>query len=158
MSALLNAPAAQPAELSLLVDLEARWENLRVNRAVNAGKEDTVTHLHQKQKAYEAFHNKLAAYNKTFKPAHVAELLLNTPQRLGEWCRKMRDLYGRLEQSSSVRYPAHLMEKAYRAADRVAERLQKGHIERPAATADASGAMRELDALAAWCESVTPAE
>src|SRR4051794_20850496 len=107
MSAHSNAPAAQPVELSLLVDLEARWENLRGNRIVNTGREDT-THLQQKQKAYEAFHDKLSAYNKTFKPEHVPERLLNTPVRLGDWCRKMRDLLARLEQVPKAPYPAHL--------------------------------------------------
>lgn len=154
MSAPLEVSSAQPVELTLLVDLEARWENLRGNRAVNAGKGDTAVHLQQRQKAYEAFHGKLAAYNKTFKPAHVPELLLNTPQRLGEWCGKMRDLLARMDASARVPYPTHLLEKAYRSAAYVADRLKKEHPARPAPSSDLAGAARELEALARWCESV----
>ena len=132
MTALLNASASasQATELSLLVELEARWENLRGHRSVNGGKEET-THLQQKQKAYEAFHDKLAAYNKTFKPEHVPERLLNTPVRLGEWCRKMRDLLARSAQSPKTPYPVHLFEKAYRSADRIADVLHKDHAPVP---------------------------
>ena len=156
MSPLSNSNPTQPAELSLLVDLEARWENLRGNRVVNIGKEDTATHLQQRQKAYEAFHSKLATYNKTFKPAHVPELLLNTPQRLGGWCRGMRDLLARLEQSAKMPYPTHLMEKAYRSAERVSGRLHKDLAQRPTPTSDVSGAIAELEVLARWCESMVP--
>src|SRR6478672_10109713 len=157
MSALLSSSAAQPAELSLLMDLEARWENLRGNRIGNAGKEDTA-HLQQKQRAYEAFHDKLTAYNKTFKPEHVPERLLNTAVRLGEWCRKMRDVLARLEQVPKVPYPGHLMEKAYRSADHVADRMQKERAVRPAPSGDVAGAVRELESLARWCEESSPVQ
>ena len=61
---------AQAAELSLLVDLEARWENLRQTSPGD------LQDLHGRQKAYDAFHTKLVAYNKQYRPAHVPELLL----------------------------------------------------------------------------------
>ena len=107
MSALLNARITQSAELSLLVDLEAHWENLRVNRVANAGKDETVTHLQRRQKAYDAFHRKLAVYNKSFKPAHVPARLLITPNQICKWCRTMCELFARLEQDAGVPYPAH---------------------------------------------------
>ena len=50
---------AQAAELSLLVDLEARWENLR---KLNLG--HSLQALLERQKAYDAFHAKLVAYNR----------------------------------------------------------------------------------------------
>jgi hypothetical protein len=156
MTALLNASRSQSTELSLLVELEARWENLRGNKTPNPGKEET-THLQQKQKAYEAFHDKLSAYNKAFKPEHVPERLLNTPLRLCEWCRKMRDLFTRSEQNGKTPYPAHLLEKAYRSADRIADVLHKGHTLRSAPSGDASEAVRELESLAIWCETLVPA-
>jgi hypothetical protein len=156
MSALLNATRSQPTELSLLVELEARWENLRGNRVATPGKEET-THLQQKQKAYEAFHDKLSAYNKTFKPEHVPERLLNTPLRLCEWCRKMRGLFARSEQNGKMMYPTHLMEKAYRSADRIAVVLHKDNAERAAPASGASEAVRELESLALWCERLAPA-
>jgi hypothetical protein len=157
MSALMKASPAQPTELSLLVDLEARWENLRVNRAVNTGREDTAQ-LQQKQKAYEAFHDKLAAYNKAFKPEHVPERLLNTPVRLGEWCRKMSELLARSEEIAKGRYPTHLMEKAYRSAEHVADRLHKERAARPAPSGEVGGAVGELRALAAWCDRIAPVQ
>jgi hypothetical protein len=155
MSTLMHGSRSQPAELSSLVELEARWENLRGNRVVNMGKEET-THLQQKQKAYEAFHDKLSAYNKMFKPEHVPERLLNTSVRLCEWCRKMRDLFARSEQDAKTPYPTHLLEKAYRSADRIADLLHKERAARPTPTGNAAEAVRELEALASWCESVTP--
>src|SRR4030081_2706781 len=88
----LRKPLANPAlphliELSLLVDLEGRWDYLRKTSPGD------LQDLHGRQKAYDAFHGKLVAYNKQYQPAHVSELLLNTPIRLGIWCRAMRDLY-----------------------------------------------------------------
>jgi hypothetical protein len=60
--------------------------------------EETSTEdLQEKQKAYESFHAKLVAYNKRYTPAHVPEMLLNTPSRLAKWCRAMLDLYLRVE-------------------------------------------------------------
>jgi hypothetical protein len=152
----MNASRSQPTELSLLVELEARWENLRGNRVATPGKEET-THLQQKQKAYEAFHDKLSAYNKMFKPEHVPERLLNTPLRLCEWCRKMRDLFTRSEQNGKTPYPTHLLEKAYRSADRIADVLHKDHAARSAPSDGASEAVRELESLALWCETLAAA-
>ena len=60
---------AQAAELSLLVDLEARWENLR---KVNLG--HSLQDLKARQKAYDAFHAKVIVYNRRFTPTHVDAL------------------------------------------------------------------------------------
>src|SRR5207245_7669879 len=50
----VNIDAAQAAELSLLVDLEARWENLR-RSPLQPQERDSSTHDWQgKQKAYES--------------------------------------------------------------------------------------------------------
>ena len=141
---------AQAAELSLLVDLEARWENLR---KLNLG------HSHQalkaRQKAYDAFRFKLVAYNRRYTPTHVPELLLNTPLRLALWCRKMRDLYRQVEHIPQGHCPVHLLEKAYRCADHLATRLHTGPASRPAAlpgiSHDTAGA---LEALAQWCDAL----
>ena len=108
-----NIDAAQAAELSLLVDLEARWENLRKTPLQAAEAGATTQDLHGKQKAYDAFRAKLVAYNKQYTPAHVPELLLNTPSRLGKWCRTMRELYLLVEHNSQGHCPVHLLEKAY---------------------------------------------
>jgi hypothetical protein len=92
-----NMDATQAAELSLLVDLEARWENLRRTPLQPREVESSTQDLQGKQKAYESFHTKLVAYNKQYTPAHVPEMLLNTPSRLARWCRTMRNLYLRVE-------------------------------------------------------------
>jgi hypothetical protein len=141
---------AQAAELSLLVDLEARWENLR---KVNLG--HSLQDLKARQKAYDAFHAKLVAYNRRYTPTHVPELLLNTPLRLALWCQKMRDLYRQVEHIPRGHYPVHLLEKAYRCADHVATRLHTAPASRPAAlpgtSHDTAGA---LEALAQWCDAL----
>jgi hypothetical protein len=152
-----NLDSAQAAELALLVDLEARWENLRTIPSRPADVQPTTQELHGKQKAYEAFRAKLAAYNKRFKPSHIPELLLNTPVRLGIWCRTMRDLYGRVEQDSQMHCPVHLMEKAYRWAERVATRIGAPLPARSAPPATIREAIERLDGLSQWCANLAAA-
>ncbi len=148
---------AQAAELALLVDLEARWENLRTTTSRPADVQPTTQELHGKQKAYEAFRAKLAAYNKRFKPSHIPELLLNTPLRLGIWCRTMRDLYDRVGQAPSMQPPVHLVEKASRWAERVAARIGAQPPAQMAPPASIREAIERLDGLTKWCASIAPA-
>jgi hypothetical protein len=140
----------QAIELSLLVDLEARWENLRrtVSRSAEA---DSTRDLQSRQKAYDAFHGKLVAYNRRYRPAHVPELLLNTPARLGGWCRRMRDLYLQVEHDSQGRCPVHLLEKAYWWADRVGALLNREAVSRSTPPGTIRDAIRDLEALEQWC-------
>ena len=148
---------SQAAELALLVELEARWENLRTNRLPSPDVPPTTQDLHGKQKAYEAFRVKLAAYNKRYTPAHVPELLLNTPTRLGIWCHLMRDLYLRVEQEPSSPCPVHLLEKAYRWADRLAEKGSNDRVRRSFPPVNLRAAILDLDALGQWCEELARA-
>jgi len=144
----------QATELSLLVDLEARWENLR---KAPAGEQDAGSgpqDLSGKQKAYEAFRGKLMAYNNRYTPAHVPELLLNTPSRLGKWCRAMRDLYLQVEHDPRGHCPVHLLEKAYRWADRVGARLNKDRVSRSTPPGTIGAAIRDLEALGQWCDEL----
>ena len=145
---------AQAAELSRLVDLEARWENLRKppSRPLDLG--PSMQELQGIQKAYEAFRAKLVAYNKQYKPAHVPELLLNTPRRLGKWCRAMRDLYLQVQHDPRSRCPFHLLEKAYRWANRVAVRKKEGPISRSTPPDTVEDAIRNLEALNRWCDDL----
>ena len=81
----LTSDLAQALELAQLVEMEARWENLRKHPVVNrgrAGSDDLAT----VQRAYESFHGGLVAYNRRNTPQHMPELLLNTAVRLGRWC------------------------------------------------------------------------
>jgi hypothetical protein len=154
--------AAQAAELSLLVDLEARWENLRRTPLQPPEVESSTQDLHGKQKAYESFHTKLVSYNKQYTPAHVPEMLLNTPSRLARWCRMMRDLYLRVEHDPRGHCPVHLLEKAYRWAERVGARMNKERLSRSTPPSTIGAAIRDLKALGQWCDDLakvaSPAE
>ena len=150
-----QVPSGQAIELSLLVDLEARWENLRAHAPAASEMPFTLSKLHLKQKAYEAFFAKLKVYNKAHKPAHVAELLLNNASRLGKWCWAMRDLALKIQHDSQARCPTHLLAKAYRWADRVADLSTKERITRPTPATTIPGAIQELEALARWCDNLS---
>ena len=145
--------STQAIELFLLVDLEARWENLRIYQPNDAVMTATLQELHQKQKAYEAFIAKLAIYNKAHKPVHVAELLLNNASRLGKWCWSIRDLTLQIQNDPHAHCPTHLLAKAYRWADRVADRTKKERFARPTPSSTISNAIQELEGLARWCDS-----
>jgi hypothetical protein len=142
----------QAAELTWLVDLEARWENLRHDRARARQAQAPTDDLLEMQKAYDAFRSKLNAYNKLYEPAHVPELLLNTPARLGKWCRAMSEVYACVENDPQGHCPTALLKKAYRYADQVAARLSTDPFPPPSATADIQGTIYYLNALSQWCD------
>ena len=152
-----NMDAAQAAELSLLVDLEARWENLRRTPLQPPEEETSTEDLQGKQKAYESFHAKLEAYNKRHTPSHVPVMLLNTPSGLARWCRTMRDLYLRVEHEPQGHCPVHLLEKAYQWADRVGARMNVGRISRSTPPGTIEAAIRDLEALGQWCDDLAKA-
>jgi hypothetical protein len=156
MFSVRNLSSAQATQLSLLVDLEAFWENLRVDPLISPEKSPTLKELHQKQKAYEAFHAKLVSYNKNYRPAHVPELLLNTADRLGAWCRTMIDLHLALQHESQAHYPLHVLEKAYRWAAKLSDKLKMERIAPPPVSRTIPAAIRELEDLAQWCATLSP--
>src|SRR5262249_46126754 len=119
--------------------------------------ESALRDLQDKQKAYEVFRARMAAYNKRYQPAHVAELLLNTPARLGKWCRAMRDLYLRVEHEPRGHCPVHLLGKAYGWADRVAALANKELVSRSAPPGTIGAAVRDLEALDQWCDELAGA-
>jgi hypothetical protein len=154
--AMANLGPAQAAELAQLVELEARWENLRAAPATGADGKPTTPELQAKQRAYDAFRAKLAAYNKRYMPAHVPELLVNTPIRLRQWCRAMRNLYLNIEADPQGHNPSHLLEKAYRLADRVARNTGAAPVTRSAPPATVRAAIAELEALDRWSSGLVP--
>jgi hypothetical protein len=113
--------------------------------------------LKARQKAYEAFHDKLLAYNKRYTPAHAPELLLNTPVRLAAWCRTMRDLYRQVEHAPPGHCPVNVVEKAHRWADRVAARLNKDRAGPTPLPGTIGTAIRQLEAVAQWCDGLVGA-
>jgi hypothetical protein len=153
-TALQKLDPAQATDLSQLVELEARWENLRkpLSRSQEEGPfRQTLLGV---QKAYDVFRIKLAAYNKRHKPAHMPELLLNTPSRLALWCRAMRQLYLQVEHDPQAQCPLQLLEKAYRCADRMSLRLNKDPVSRPEPPGTIRGAIEHLGALVQWCDDL----
>jgi hypothetical protein len=147
-----NCATDQAAELAVLVELEACWENLRTTASRPPQVQLNIRDLQGKQKAYEIFRGKLAGYNKRYAPAHIPELLLNTPARLGLWCRSMRDLYLRIEHDARGHCPVHLLEKAYRRADQLAGKTSKNGVHRPGPANTIRAAIDELEALSRWCD------
>jgi hypothetical protein len=153
MPELNTAPASFKVDLAMLVDLEARWENLRASRTT-AGPA-TLQALQGNQRAYELFHARLVAYNKRYAPPHIPEVLINTPLRLNQWCTKMGALFAEL--SAAVPFPDHLMEKAYRLADGIATRQGRDRAPRPTPTTERA-AGQELVGLATWCATLVRAD
>lgn len=149
-----NLSPSQAADLCQLADLEAGWENMRKTPSLVSDSSDTKENLHGRQRAYEVFRARLAAYNQLYKPAHVPELLLNTPSRLSVWCRRMRDLYLLVEHNPRVHAPVHLLEKAYRWADRVSSRMNKEKVARSAPPITIQVAIQELEAVSKWCDDL----
>jgi hypothetical protein len=149
-----NLDSTQAIELSLLVDLEARWENLRKHPLRDGEKRTGLQELQGRQKAYDAFHGKLVAYNKRYSPAHVPELLLNNSFRLRAWCWRMRNLFLLVEKDPRCHCPVHLLEKAYRYADQVGVRMNKDAFSRSAAPGAIGAVIGELEALVQWCDDL----
>jgi hypothetical protein len=152
-----NLNPAQAAELALLVDLEARWENLRKTPSCGHEVGATLRDLHGRQKAYEAFRTRLVTYNQRYSPAHVPELLLNTPSRLGIWCRTMRALFLQVEHDPQGHSPVHLLEKAHRWADQIGVRMNKECVNRGEPPDTVQAAIRNLEALGQWCDDLVKA-
>jgi hypothetical protein len=156
-----NLSRAQATELSRLVDLEACWENLRANGSPHTNAATAMKDLTVKQKAYDAFRISLAAYNKRFTPAHVPELLLNKPSRLGNWCRRMRDLFRQVEDNPQGQCPTHLLAKAQRLANQLAARLNTTYAPGAESPVTTGGVIRELETMMRWCDellSIAPPE
>ncbi len=149
-----NLVPGQAIDLALLLDLEARYENLRSARSLSPGVLSTAQDLHKKQQAYENFRAKLQVYNQQYAPPHVPEVMLNRPDRLGKWCRRMRNVYLRVEHDPQAHYPAHLLEKAYRCADWLAAKLRKDRVSRSAPLGTIGAALQDPEALAQWCDDL----
>lgn len=140
---------AQAAELTRVIDLEARWENMRVDRP---GPGHGTLDLQNRQRAYEAFRARRAAYEVEYRTNRFPELTPNGPDRLGAWCRAVRAVLHRAEPGTEQ--PAHALEKAYRLTDRLATRLNRVPVVR-GLTDGIEAAIRELDGIIRWCDGLT---
>lgn len=143
----------QAKELLQLVDLEAHWENLRNTSTASPGSL-SLELLQEKQRAHLAFQSHLVAYNQRHAPAHIPELLLNTPARLGKWCGQMRDLCRQVEQAGRMQNCSHLAAKAHRWADKIARRLGKDPVPRGPAPAEGMDITSILESVGQWCSDL----
>jgi hypothetical protein len=150
-TALMKLTPEQARELCLLVEAEARWENMRHAPSAPDVGPAAKKSLRMVQNAYEAFHSRLTTYNTRHTPAHVPELLLNTPHRLALWCRSMRHLCLAVEHDPQIECPVHLLEKAYRRAERISVRLNQS-ISRLASPDSVRAAITSFEAIIEWCD------
>lgn len=139
----------QAAELVRVIDLQARWENLRGPIGSESGA--SVLALHGRQKAYEAFRTRLVGYTTRFRAEDVPDATLNTPTRVVAWCRVVRAILGRAEREPVGDPPVHLVAKAHRLADRLALLMMKDPIGKGPQPDNLSAAIRDLDEVITWC-------
>jgi hypothetical protein len=147
--------AEQAEALTVLLDLEARWENLRAARSGTAKVTPVTPDLLAMQRAYAAFRTQLRIYQASFSPTHAPEFLLNTPARLGKWCRQVRDLHLRAGHAGPAHCPVHVLEKAYRWADQLSGKRGTERASRAMPPETAEALIRDLEAVAAWCDALS---
>src|SRR5262249_22882898 len=142
----------QAVDLAQVVELEARWENLP-HAATPRGGALCVGGLHDKQNAYAAYSARLIADNGRYTAGHFAKPASGTAPRLAAWLQAMRGLFSRVEHDPRCACPVHLVEKAYRWADRVALLLKKDPVQRVPPPGTTRAAIEELEKLLRWCEN-----
>jgi hypothetical protein len=69
----------------------------------------------------------------------------------------MRDLYLKVEDNPQIHSPVHLLEKAYRWAERMSVRMNKDRVSRPPPPGTIRAAVENLGALVQWCDGLAPA-
>jgi hypothetical protein len=139
----------QAAALIHVLDLQARWENHRDDPAKSAA---AYADLQARQKAYDLFQVARRNYAAKYRNAAIPEPTQNVPDRLAIWCRALRAVFQRSESGS----PGQVLAKVYRLADRIAARMAAQPVERTPAENPLT-AVRELDAVIAWCDALAPA-
>ena len=143
---------AQAAELAAVIDSQARWENMRCDPP-HAGDNSSAA-LQARQKAYDAFRTRLAAYTARYRTVQIPETTLNGPERVGVWCRTVRAVLRRAESEAKTDSVSHTVSKAYRLVNRIAARLKLEPVERSTSTDGIAGAIRSMDVLIGWCDDL----
>ena len=138
-------PPAQAAEVVHILDLQARWENHRDDPAKTSA---SVSDLHVRQKAFEAFRAAWRKYAAAHRDARLPEPTQNVPDRMAVWLRALRAVLRRASGGDATA----ILAKVYRLADRVAVRTAREPVARLAA-ADLPAAVCALDAVIAWCDA-----
>ena len=136
----------QATALVRVLDLQALWDGLLADK-----QQQNRSDLLARQKANDAYQTALREYGAKYPRAVVPEPTHAIPERFGAWCRVLRVVFGRAEGGN----PTAVLDKVYRLADRIAARMSKEPVGRTPAD-DPAGAVRELDAVIAWCEALVP--
>ncbi len=144
---------ARAAELVRVLDLQARWENMRDDSVRNDDHKSTL-HLQGLQKAFEAFRSRMAEYTARYRTAQIPDLSPSGPDRLGAWCRAVRAVFQRAGHDAGSDCPVHVVAKAHRMADRIAARVKNDPVGRGAPPDDITGAIRDLGIVIAWCDGL----
>jgi hypothetical protein len=135
----------QATALVRVIEFQAKWDGLLAEQG------QKISDLHARQKANDAYQAVLREYRAKYRNASIPEPTHAVLDRLVVWCRTLRVVFGRAEAES----PIATLGKVYRLVDRVAARMNKEPLARTPA-ADLLGAMRELDVVVAWCETLVP--
>ncbi|HJZ58965.1 MAG TPA: hypothetical protein VKE74_28740 [Gemmataceae bacterium] len=139
----------QATALVRVLDLQALWEAHRDDPAKSAS---STPDLRERQRAHDAFQAALRDYTSRYGNTVLPEPTQVMPKRLAIWCRVLRGLFRRAEGEC----PVQVMAKVHRVADRIAERTGEQPPECGQAE-DMAGAVREMDAVVAWCERLVAA-
>ena len=134
----------QAAELARVLDLQSRWENMRVDGG------DSIVHLQALQRAFEAYRLRKAEYTTRYRNEQTPDLSPSGPNRFGAWCRALRAVFRRA--TEGIECPVQVIAMACRQADRIAERVKAEPVGRESPPTDMAGAIRQLDALIAWSD------
>lgn len=141
-----NLSPEQATALVRVLDLQATWDGLLADK-----QQQHRSDLLARQKANDAYQTALREYGAKYPRAVVPEPTHAIPDRFGAWCRVLRAVFGKAEGGN----PAAVMDKVYRLADRIAARMSTEPVGRAPAD-DLAGAVRELDAVIAWCGALIP--
>lgn len=149
-NAVVNLEASQAVELLRVLELQAFWENLKENTPT---KDVPTGQLKDRQKAYEAYRSRLAAYTTKYRSFPLPELSQNSPKWVSQWFRVVRAVVRAAVDGPNVELPTHLVTKAHRLGLRVAERLKRTPLANASSPATLPAAVEQLEALIAWSEA-----
>jgi hypothetical protein len=133
-------------ELARVLDFQSQWENMRAD-----GTESTAQ-LQALQRAFEAYRVRFAEYRARYRSEQTPDLSPSGPNRLIAWCRTVRAVFRRAAADGDC--PGHVVTKALRMADRIAERAKVNPVGRESPPTDIEGAIRQLGAVIVWCEKL----
>ena len=147
---------AQAAELVRVLDLQARWENLRTDHGRGAAA-DTHVALRERQQAFDAYRAGQLAYIGRYKTDPLPDVPRHAPDRVAAWCRIVSAVLRRAEPEAGVGYPAHVVARAFGLAGRIAERMNTDPPGWATSADTVTAAVDMLDAVARWCDGLSAA-